>query len=120
MFWGPGRIRARRPRSLGVDVFIVATFGLKLPGLSRARPLMAWGLVTFSPGKRFSKGAFDRVVGTVGTVVGMPLWLLAALANKLDSRGRSSASNNASGRLAMSSACTSSVRWEPWGVARAQ
>jgi len=44
VFWGTGEYkRVARALSLGVVVFIVATFALKLPGLSRAWTLMAWG-----------------------------------------------------------------------------
>ena len=44
VFWGTGEYkRVARALSLGVVVFIVATYALKLPGLSRAWTLLAWG-----------------------------------------------------------------------------
>jgi len=50
-------------------------------------PLITLKAVTFSPGKRFVKRSFDLVIGGIGVIVGMPLWLVIALAIKLDSRG---------------------------------
>ena len=44
VFWGTGEYkRVARALSLGVVVFIVATYVMKLPGLSRAWTLLAWG-----------------------------------------------------------------------------
>ena len=50
-------------------------------------PLITLRAVTFSPGKRFVKRSFDLLVGAIGIVVGMPLWLVIALAIKLESEG---------------------------------
>ncbi|NTU70249.1 MAG: sugar transferase [Coriobacteriia bacterium] len=44
VFWGTGEYsRVARGLSLGVVIFIVATFALKLPGLSRGWVMLTWG-----------------------------------------------------------------------------
>jgi len=50
-------------------------------------PLISLRGVAFSPGRRFVKRAFDLVVGGLIVLVGLPVWLLIALAVRLDSRG---------------------------------
>jgi exopolysaccharide biosynthesis polyprenyl glycosylphosphotransferase len=50
-------------------------------------PLVTLRGVAFTPWRRFVKRTFDVVVGTLGLVVGMPLWLVIAALIKAASRG---------------------------------
>ena len=50
-------------------------------------PLISLRGVAFSPGRRFVKRVFDLLVGGFIVLIGLPVWLLIALAIKLDSRG---------------------------------
>jgi exopolysaccharide biosynthesis polyprenyl glycosylphosphotransferase len=78
----------------GRDVDIELSSGLLDVSTSRVLirevsgvPLITLKGVSFSLGKRIVKRTFDLVVGTLTIVVGMPLWLLCALAIKVESRG---------------------------------
>jgi exopolysaccharide biosynthesis polyprenyl glycosylphosphotransferase len=50
-------------------------------------PLISIRGVAFTPWKRFVKRTFDLVVGGAIIAIGMPIWLLVALAIVIDSRG---------------------------------
>lgn len=78
----------------GFDVDIQLSAGLLDVSTSRVSvrqmsglPLITIRGVSFSPLKRFLKRTFDVLVGGACAVIGLPVWLLIALAIKLDSPG---------------------------------
>lgn len=50
-------------------------------------PLITVRGISLSPGNLLAKRAFDLVVAGIGVLVGLPVWLILALAIKLESRG---------------------------------
>ncbi len=79
-------------RGLPVDIemssglFDVATRRILIREVSGV-PLITISGVAFTPWRRFVKRTFDLVVGGAIIIVGLPAWLLAMLAIKVDSRG---------------------------------
>jgi exopolysaccharide biosynthesis polyprenyl glycosylphosphotransferase len=78
----------------GFDVDIELSSGLLDVTTSRVLirevsgvPLITVRGVSFSRSERFTKRAFDLVVGALIIVIGMPFWLLLALLIKLESKG---------------------------------
>jgi exopolysaccharide biosynthesis polyprenyl glycosylphosphotransferase len=78
----------------GYDVDVQLSAGLLDVTTSRINvsevsglPLIGVKGVSFAPWKRATKRAFDLAIGGIIMIVGLPVWLLLALAIKIDSRG---------------------------------
>ena len=74
-------------------------------------PLITVRGVSFSPGKRFVKRAFDLMVGSLVIVLGSPLWVAIALADKArEPRTRLLPADEGRREATSASRCTSSGR----------